>query len=230
MTFYETVAIPALTLGEYDRARGVMADDRRQRVAEGAMTLVDNLEEYAEEHAAEDDDDAEEGEDEKAEAPELPDGEGKTVLCAGGRGELDEASAAMLAQVLTAHGALARLIEWRSIGAANIRRLDLSDVHAVVICYLNNASAAHARYMVRRVKRMRKSLRVGVVFWRPAGDKLSEEKLAASINCDFVAHAMAETVAGALSDEPVVPIRQAPRRIPRRRKPAPAKAKAKASA
>jgi hypothetical protein len=136
----------------------------------------------------------------------------------------------MLAQVLAAHGASARLIESRSIGAANIRRLDLSDVHAVVICYLSTDSAAHARYMVRRIKRMRKSLLVGVVFWRPAADQFSEAKLAASINCDFVAHTMVEAVAGALSDEAAVPIKPAPRRIPKRRKPARTKAKAKASA
>jgi hypothetical protein len=29
VSFYETVDIPALALGEFDRARGVMTDDRR---------------------------------------------------------------------------------------------------------------------------------------------------------------------------------------------------------
>ena len=49
ITFYETVAIPALAVGELDRARGVMSDDRRRRVADSALTLVDNLEDYADE-------------------------------------------------------------------------------------------------------------------------------------------------------------------------------------
>ena len=222
MTFYETVAIPALSLGETDRARGVMDDERRQRVAEGAMTLVDNLEEYAEEEAAEEDDeDGEEAEDEgEGDAAELPDGAGKTVLCVGGRGELDEASAAMLAQVLTAHGATARLVETRAIGAGNIGRFDFKDVHSVVIGYLNADSVAHARYMVRRIKRARKTLRVGVAFWLPAEDHFSDAKLMASINCDFVARTMTQAVAGALSDEAAVAIKPTPRRIPKRRKPA----------
>ena len=48
LTFYDTVAIPALAVGELDRARGVMSDDRRKRVAESCLALVDNLEEYVE--------------------------------------------------------------------------------------------------------------------------------------------------------------------------------------
>ena len=228
LTFYETVAIPAISLGEYDRVRGVLADDRRARLAEGAMTLVDNLEEYAEEEAAEEDDDTEDDEDEeKADTPELPDGAGKTVICAGGRGELDEASAAMLAQVLTAHGATARLTGPQSIAAGKVRQLDLDEVHSVVICYLSAGSVAHARYMVRRIKRMRKELRVGAVFWRPANG-FDTEKLTASINGDFVARTMVDAVAGALSDEPAVPIKKTPRRrIRLRKKPANPNAKAK---
>ena len=88
------------------------------------------------------------------------------MLCVGGRGELDEASAAMLAQVLTAHGATAQLLETRALAAGNIRRLDLDTVHAVVICYLNPELVAQARYVVRRIKRSHGGLRVGVVFWR----------------------------------------------------------------
>jgi predicted PurR-regulated permease PerM len=231
VTFYETVAIPALSLGEMDRARGVMDGDRRQRVAEGAMTLVDNLAEYAEEETAEEDDeDAGEEAEENGNATELPDGTGKTVLCIGGRSELDEASAAMLAQVLTAHGAAARLIKAQALAAGNIGQFDFEDLHSVVIGYLNGDSVVHARYMVRRIKRARKALRVGVAFWLPAEYAFSDAKLSASINCDFVAHKMTEAIAGALSDEAAVPIKPAPRRIHKRKKQAKAKARARESA
>jgi hypothetical protein len=98
VSFYETVDIPALALGEFDRARGVMTDDRRGRVAESAITLVDNLENYAEEEAAANDEDESDlsqdkpADDTAEDAPtELPDGTGKTVPYAGGRGELDNA-------------------------------------------------------------------------------------------------------------------------------------------
>jgi predicted PurR-regulated permease PerM len=108
ITFYETVAIPALALGELDRARGVMSGERRKRVADSALALVDNLEEYAEDEAASEeelDPSLEESNESVSEVtptlPSLPDGSDKTVLCAGGRGELDDAAVAMLAQLLT---------------------------------------------------------------------------------------------------------------------------------
>ncbi len=217
IAFYDDVAIPALGLGEYDRARGVMGEDRRRRVAEAVMTLVDNLEPYAEEEASEEaDEDADAPAAEDLPATPLPDGSGKTVLCVGGRGELDEASAAMLAQVLTAHGATAQLLETRALAAGNIRRLDLDTVHAVVICYLNPESVAQARYVVRRIKRSHGGLRVGVVFWRTPEDHFSELKLMAAIHCDFAAHSMLEAVTGALSEAEAVPVPRAPSRVPRK--------------
>ena len=65
---------------------------------------------------------------------------GKTVLCAGGRGELDDAAAAMLAQVLTAQGATGRPVDHLALEPGRIRSLDLSDADAVVIGYLNPES------------------------------------------------------------------------------------------
>ena len=47
LSFYETVAVPALALAEEDRSRGVLTDERRSRVAESAQALVDNLDDYA---------------------------------------------------------------------------------------------------------------------------------------------------------------------------------------
>ena len=45
LVYYEEVAIPALSMFEHDRARGVLTDERRALVAAGALTLVDNLSE-----------------------------------------------------------------------------------------------------------------------------------------------------------------------------------------
>lgn len=223
ITFYEAVAIPALSLGETDRARGVMGEDRRRRVAEAALTLVDNLEEYTEEEAADEDEEEAPATDGDANgngsAPEPPDGSGKTVLCAGGRGELDEAAAAMLTQVLAAHGATAQLLETRAVAAGNIKRLELDSVHSVVIGYLNRDSVAQARYVVRRLKRARGPLRVGVVFFGLPADQFDEAKLREAIRCDFVARSLTEAVAGALSEEKAVSVRPAPPRPIAKRRP-----------
>ncbi|TIW10302.1 MAG: AI-2E family transporter, partial [Mesorhizobium sp.] len=123
--FYDKVAIPALLLGEHDRMRGVLDDEQRRLVAGSAEALVANLDDSAQQEAEEEevepeaagsgDDKAGErkaserrpGEDKEAEEVEevnLPDGTGIAVLCAGGRDELDDAAAAMLAQVLEVQG------------------------------------------------------------------------------------------------------------------------------
>jgi predicted PurR-regulated permease PerM len=216
VSFYETVAIPALALGEVDRARGVMTDGRHRRVAESAIELVENLEDLVEDDAADDEEHKDKATEEiaaegEAAQVELPDGTGKTVLCAGGRGDLDNAAALMLAQVMTAQGGAASMIEHHSMAPTQIRKLDLSGVHSVVIGFLNADSVTQARYMVRRLKRSRTSLRVGVVFWGSAQEAVADAKPKATINCDFVAHSVSEAVTAAFSDEAVVqPI--APRR------------------
>ena len=224
ITFYEAVAIPALSLGETDRARGVMGEDRRRRVAEAALTLVDNLEEYTEEEATDEDEEEATATDGDANGngsapPEPPDGTGKTVLCAGGRGELDEAAAAMLTQVLAAHGATAQLLETRAVAAGNIKRLELGSVHSMVIGYLNRDLVAQARYVVRRLKRARGALRVGVVFFGLPADQFDEARLREAIRCDFVARSLTEAVAGALSEEKAVSVRPAPPRPIAKRRP-----------
>ena len=228
VAFYENIAIPALQLGELDRASGAMGSIRRTRVAESALTLVDNLEEYAREEAEES------LEPEKAETPgngelttaenanaqnnpaskpiKFPEGAGKVVLCAGGRGDLDDAAAAMLAQVLAAQGATARLVTHDALAAERLARLNLEDVHTVVIGFLNAASETHAKYIVRRLKRKRR-LRVGIVFW--AGPITASEmtKLIASIGCDFIAQSMSQAVTGALLEEEPVHLKISSRTI-----------------
>ena len=95
VSFYETVAIPALALGEVDRARGVMTDGRHRRVAESVIELVDNLDDLVEDDARGDEEDKDNASEKipavgETAQVELPDVTDKTVLCAGGRGDLDD--------------------------------------------------------------------------------------------------------------------------------------------
>ncbi|AZO58470.1 MAG: AI-2E family transporter [Mesorhizobium sp.] len=154
-----------------------------------------------------------------SEEVDLPDGVGFSVLCAGGRGELDDAAAAMLAQVLEVQGAEVSRASFIDLEPAGIRRLDLSGVDTVVIGFLNRDSTKHARFMVRRLKRLKPRLRVGIVSWSEIGnsDAKAAAELAAGLNADFVAHGMVSAVTGALSSEPPVMLKLAPQRRPRRR-------------
>ncbi|MEO5755267.1 MAG: AI-2E family transporter [Mesorhizobium sp.] len=216
--FYGKVAIPALMLGEQDRVRGVMGDQQRRQVAASAQALVANLEDDAREEADEDEEPdaaADAGPREAGDAvdePELPEGAGLSVLCAGGRGELDDAAAAMLAQVLEVQGATVSKASFADMEPAAIRRLELGQVGTVVVGFLNRDSLNHARFLVRRLKRAKAALRVGIVFWSEAADEKATDELASSINADFVAHGMFGAVVGALSNDPPVPVKAVKRR------------------
>ncbi|MGX8008991.1 AI-2E family transporter [Mesorhizobium sp. ORM8.1] len=229
--FYGKVAVPALLLGEQDRVRGVMDDHQLRQLAASAQTLVANLDDSAQEEAEEDDiatGDASGSDREKAidgeagQDVDLPDGTGLAVLCAGGRGELDDAAAAMLGQVLLTQGAVTSKASFAELHPASIRRLQLDGLNTVAIGFLNRNSVKHARFMVRRIKRINPAIRVGVVFWGGNDDDHGETagKLANDINADFVALDMVSAVTGALSREPPVALSTVAKRRARRRPPA----------
>ncbi|AEH88803.1 MULTISPECIES: AI-2E family transporter [Mesorhizobium] len=229
--FYGKVAVPALLLGEQDRVRGVMDDHQLRQLAASAQTLVANLDDSAHEEAEEDDlapGEASGSEKEKAidaeagQDVELPDGTGLTVLCAGGRGELDDAAAAMLAQILLIQGAATSKASFVDLHPAGIRRLELGGLNAVVIGFLNRNSVKHARFMVRRIKRINPAIRVGVVFWGGNGEDHGETagKTGNDINADFIALDMVAAVTGALSRDPAVALKAVAKRRARRRPPA----------
>lgn len=210
--FYDQVGLPALLLGEQDRQRGLIPEEQRQRLASGALALVANLEEIAqeeneEEEAAEDESEAGDGTGE-AGARELPDGEGRRLLCIGGRDEVDDAAAAMLAQVLGVQGAEAFAASHDELTPGRVGELGLAGVDTVVVAFLNPRSLALARHVVRRLKRARKGLRVGLLLPVPADGEKPEPPFAAeAANADFVATGVADAVADGLSDAPAVPLK-----------------------
>ncbi|MER8479558.1 AI-2E family transporter [Mesorhizobium sp. M1163] len=231
--FYDKVAIPALLLGEQDRVRGVLSDEQRQQVAGSALTMVANLDDSAQEEAeagdtaaAEDngshEDKQVQGEVQGGDDTELPDGTGMSVLCAGGRGELDDAAAAMLAQVLEVQGATVLRASFADMEPGSIRRLELDAIDTAVVGFLSRNSVKHGRFLVRRLKRAKPRLRVGIVLWsEPDSDNQeAAAKLANEINADFVAHGMVGAVLGALSSNPPVALKTTAKRRMRRLAPA----------
>lgn len=221
LSFYETVALPALALAEQDRARGVLTDERRARFATSAQTLVDNLEDYTEQAEEEPEPDPQVALPVSNKPPPvvLPDGQGRMIACAGGRGELDDAAAAMLAQVLRAQGATASFIEHRSMEPARIRQLPLNGAETIVIVFLNPLSIQHARYMTRRLKRSHPTTRVGILLRNEANDALEVVKLTAETGSAFAVSTLAEAAAHALAEPTPQPSKPATRDTPRRKVP-----------
>ena len=226
--YYASVAIPALILAERDRARGVMDTDQRLLVSATALTLVSNLEDSAAEEMDDDNPEkpAPEGEGGDASKEELPDGAGRSILCIGGRGEIDDVSAAMLAQVLRVEGADATAASFTTLAPANIGKLATADVETIVVCFLNEDSLRHAKYVLRRLKRAKGAVRLGIVLWMEPEENVEAQAVAqtvrlqeaeAELNADFVKSDMTSAAIAALTK--TAPIsRSAPRKTKARRR------------
>jgi hypothetical protein len=213
--FYDQVGIVALALAETDRARGVLDDDRRDRVAESALLLIDNLQEY---QAAEPPQ-AQPGELEEAEPggealppalpPALP--ADRIVLAAGARGPLDEVAAAMLAQLLEARGANVRVLASDALQSARLREMDLTDVAVVVLSYMNPDSLAHARFLVRRMRRRVPKATIILGFWTFAPEDMARRDPVAATGGDRVAASLGDALQDVLEElSPAAGIAEAP--------------------
>ncbi|MBW6425852.1 AI-2E family transporter [Rhizobium sp. XQZ8] len=210
--YYDRIGLPALLLGELDRQRGVMTDPQIDLFVSSARTLIDNLSEIADEEEGEEHID--EQQPRGTELPlevTLPDGEGRSILCIGGRGPIDDVVAAMLSQVLVIQGAAAPTADYASLEIAKLAVLPLDQVDTVVVGFLNGSSKSHARQAIRRMKRAKPSLRVGILI--PAANGQDYPAIEPDdISADFVASTIAEAARSALIALDPVKLRSGTRR------------------
>lgn len=208
--YYDEIALPALALAEADRKKDMLDDERRAKVAESAALLIENLTDF------EDDADAVATVEYDGAPRILPagvegppvatplTGHGGRVLCAGARGDLDDAAAAMLAQILEQQGATVETASSRDMQAARLGDLALDDVEVVVLSYLNADSVAHARFLVRRLKRRAPRITVIAGFWGFTAEDLARRDPTSASGADSVATSLrqaADLVGEALARE-----------------------------
>ncbi|MBR2686254.1 MAG: AI-2E family transporter [Aquamicrobium sp.] len=212
--YHAAVSIPALLLGEQDRARGALTKSQLADLAENAREVVANLNEIATEEEEDQQDHQEEGKDSKAASKtdeegedefdiDLPDGSGKSVLCIGGHSELDDVAAVILAQVISIEGAECEAVGHRDLVAARMRSLPLEGRNSIVLGFLNPDSLKYSRFAVRRLRRLAPHVRIGLVLWTSPGSEqpFDEKDLADRLEADFIAFSLVDCVVAALSDE-----------------------------
>ena len=117
----------------------------------------------------------------------------RPVLCAGGRGNLDDVAAAILAQLLERRGLGTRVASFQAIATGTYASLDMDGVQVVCLSYMNPDSIAHARYAVRRLRR-RTSVPIVVGFWSvdPADPKAPD--LVTATRSDLSATSLGEAI------------------------------------
>ena len=211
-SYYDEVALKGLQLAAADARRGVLHPDQLERIKDTIIEVVADLSGHEDKPpaaGAADKDPAGTPEDEKAlpkhPVPDKIDPEAVTiapewrapaaVLCIAGRGPLDEAAAAMLAQLLQKHGVGARLAAYDMVSRAKLDALDAAGVLMLCISYLEiSGNPAYLRYLLERLKRRFPRLPILVGLWPAADPVLKDPALRAQIGADYYTTTLREAV------------------------------------
>ena len=123
------------------------------------------------------------------------------VLCLAGRGPLDEAASAMLAQLLRRHGLGARVLPHEAASRAGIERVDPAGVAMVCVSYLDIAgSPAHLRYLLQRLRRRLPGAPLLVGLWPAEEAALTDRTLQGQIGADHYVTSLREAVEACLEE------------------------------
>lgn len=215
-SYYDEIAVPGLQMAAADANRGVMGPDAGERVRGAIWALISDLGDHhadVDPHGASADPlrpSLSEQALDKDPAPSLDDyaaneipaswrAEG-AVLCLSGRGPLDPAASAMLAQLLGKHDFGTRLA---SVDAASRQRLatfDASGVMMVCITYLEiSGSPSHLRYLLRRLRQKLPNVPILVGLW-PEGDRtVTDAQVQALVGADAYASSLRDAVQACLA-------------------------------
>ena len=203
--YYDEVAIRGLALAQLDVNRGALDHTHRVRIKEAVEWVIDDLSDHDDAAAPtlEADDEGE------PEAPTLapvlspeelaPSWRGKPVLCVAGRGSLDEASAAMLAQLLEKRGIGARVVPSEAVSVANLFRLDVAGVQMACLSYLEPGSFTNPRYLVRRLRRRLPQAKIVDGFWTLTAQEVEERDALAATRADCVVTSLRQAVEQAVN-------------------------------
>ena len=119
---------------------------------------------------------------------------GTAVLCVAGRGSLDEASAALLAQLLQKHGIGARVVPSEAVSVPNLFRLDATGVQMAFLCYLEPGSFSNPCYLVRRLRRKLPKATIVAGFWTLKKNEIEERNVVTLTGADLVAVSLRQAV------------------------------------
>jgi len=211
-SYYDEVALKGLQLAAVDAQRGVLHKEQLERVKNTIKELVSELAVHDDREPAPEKSDAEaaaapsdEREMSKAPPPDCDEREREEfaptwrteapVLCLAGKGPLDEAASAMLAQLLGKHGLGARIVPYEAASRETVASLDVSGITIVCISYLDiSGTPSHLRYLIRRLRRKLPHIPILVGLWPTEDEVLKEARVRAIIGADYCSTSLREAV------------------------------------
>ena len=189
--YYQDVLIEALKLAQADADRGLLDEERKQRIRDVVAEMLEDLEEHDDKPQLIPDAN-------EAATPLLPDIKDdqakvvitdvpdhrpikKRVLCIPGRDLLGEAFALIIAQLVSREGIPARAEHSDALSMSRIVSLDTHDVELICLCFVGNASVAQVSYAARRLRRKMPKAFVMVALVDGSGDLNEDFKSSAGI-------------------------------------------------
>ena len=214
--YYDEVAIKGLALAQFDVNRDVLDHDRRVQIKEAIDGLIDDLSDHDDASP-----DCRADEREIAATPPTEEGERgaarreSAAVCIAGHGSLDEAAAAMLAQLLEKHGIGARVVPSSAVSATHILHFDAGDAQFVCLSYLDPGGFTSARYLARRLRRKLPRVKILLGLWTLNRAESERRNALRETGVDLVVTSLGEAVerivaearesAGSVDQSPTLP-------------------------
>ena len=210
--YYDEVALKGLQLAANDALRGALTAQKVDLIKESVKALIEDLAGHEDRDPHPADKAAAEAVATRSEravpsplAPkaDAPAGEVRApgwsaqapVLCLAGKGPLDEAASAMLAQLLGKHGLGARVAPNGVASRRGIETLDATGVAMVCISYLEiSGSPTALHYLVRRLRQHIPGVRILVGLWPAEGSDTDDERIRNAVGADDYASSLKDAV------------------------------------
>ncbi len=195
--YYDEIAIKGLALAQADVNRGILDHRHRVLIKEAVDSVIDDLSDYNDGSPTSV---AELATTAATPSPivsqeELsPAWRKGAVMCIAGRGSLDEAAAAMLAQLLERHGIGAQVVASEAASAANLFALDATGVQLACLSYLEPGGFTNARYLARRLRRKLPGARIFIGFWTLTDEEGAELRALTATGADLVVTSLRKAV------------------------------------
>ena len=195
--YFDDVLLEGIRLAGMDARKGLLEEDRAIRIKETVAEVLEDLashEDIESDKVVPPDEVSHLSELTKAEAGQsleasnaLPAGwKEERVLCIPGIGQLDEAVALVVAQVLRKRGFGVRAEQAESLSVSRIFTLDTKGVSAICVSYIESATAAQIGYAVRRLRRKVPEAFILIALLGKHGVGTEADKLRQASNADAI--------------------------------------------
>jgi len=173
LEFYDTVVLAALRRAADDVARGALTRELAVTMAKSTLAIIDDLSDY-EDPARTD----------RAVVPQSRPPAG-VVACIAGRGPLDEALSAMLAQLLEQRGVATQRVPYAAVGRERVAQFDPTNVATMLVSSVALEGApAHLRNLVRRLRLHVPQTPIVAGIWREGDAMLTSAELQKTVGAE----------------------------------------------